>query len=998
MANIKITDLNNFADPNSTDVLPIVDVANDETKKVSIGNLMKSAVAGTAALPGVAFAVDEDTGMYRNASDQLAFATGGTERILIDDNGDVTISGSLTVNGTTTTIDSTTLTVEDKNIELGVVDTPTDTTADGGGITLKGATDKTLNWVDSTDSWTSSENVDLASGKTYKINGTDVLSATALGSAVQISSDNIPSGTIVNDDVNASAAIAGTKIDPDFGSQTVETTGVFSAAGGAESTPSIAFTGDLNTGIYSPGADQVAISTGGTTRLYINSSGQVGVGSASPDATLHLESSAGAQLRIKAGSTSDAQIDLIPGGETNPFFIYCTSSRNLIFQDNATERLRIDSSGRLLVGTNSAYGSVVNNGAVTPTKQLAGTGNSDTATLATNWANNSSGAPSIQLAKSRGASKGTHTVVVSGDRLGTYSFAASDGAKFVEAASIEAQVDGTPGTDDMPGRLVFSTNGGAATPTERMRISANGNITVDTNTFFVDAVNDRVGIGTDSPSTLLHIADSTKPILRIDNTDTTLANGDDIGSVEWFINDASSGGTGVGGEIALVGDGTMTGGGVATRMEFRTYDDSTLNTGFTLDQDGRIGIGTTNPLNTLDVRQDANGDILRLNTASDSGQGIILGVDTSSSVTYWKNNTSSTYDMRFEVGGGEKLRIDSSGRLLVGTSSSIVDTDNFQIKDDDGAGILLQRSSGTNGAATGGITFRSSTGNQANIASVNDGSQTSGSSPGRLVFSTTADGASSPTERMRIDSAGRIGFGGAFDLTASNRVSINPADGLIGFGMDGRDSYVTSTSGCYIYSGSGASGTTLAGELILQSRSNVNRDISFITGSTPAKRMSIFGSGAVEVYGAFSKGSGSFKIDHPLPAKTATHNLVHSFIEGPQADLIYRGKVDLTAGAATVNLDIAARMTEGTFVLLNTNVQCFTSNESDWTAVRGSVSGNILTIAAEDNTSTATVSWLVIGERQDQHMLDTDWTDENGRVITEPLKETELVSEDPEAN
>ena len=111
MANIKITDLNNFADPNSTDVLPIVDVANDETKKVSIGNLMKSAVAGTAALPGVAFAVDEDTGMYRNASDQLAFATGGVERILIDDNGDVTISGSLTVNGTTTPIDSPTLTV-----------------------------------------------------------------------------------------------------------------------------------------------------------------------------------------------------------------------------------------------------------------------------------------------------------------------------------------------------------------------------------------------------------------------------------------------------------------------------------------------------------------------------------------------------------------------------------------------------------------------------------------------------------------------------------------------------------------------------------------------------------------------------------------------------------------------------------------------------------------------------------------------------------------------
>jgi len=90
----------------------------------------------------------------------------------------LTVTGDLTVNGTTTTINSTTLTVDDKNIVLGDVETPTDTTADGGGITLKGATDKTFNWVDSTDSWTSSEHMDLASGKVLKINGTEVLSAT----------------------------------------------------------------------------------------------------------------------------------------------------------------------------------------------------------------------------------------------------------------------------------------------------------------------------------------------------------------------------------------------------------------------------------------------------------------------------------------------------------------------------------------------------------------------------------------------------------------------------------------------------------------------------------------------------------------------------------------------------------------------------------------------------------------------------------------------------
>jgi len=94
--------------------------------------------------------------------------------------GNLTLTGDLTVNGTTTTINSTTLTVDDKNIVIGDVATPTDVTADGGGITLKGATDKTLTWVDSTDAWTSSEHFNLASGKAYYVNGTMVLSGTAL--------------------------------------------------------------------------------------------------------------------------------------------------------------------------------------------------------------------------------------------------------------------------------------------------------------------------------------------------------------------------------------------------------------------------------------------------------------------------------------------------------------------------------------------------------------------------------------------------------------------------------------------------------------------------------------------------------------------------------------------------------------------------------------------------------------------------------------------------
>jgi hypothetical protein len=138
--------------------------------------------------------------------------------------------------------------------------------------------------------------------------------------------------------------------------------------------------------------------------------------------------------------------------------------------------------------------------------------------------------------------------------------------------------------------------------------------------------------------------------------------------------------------------------------------------------------------------------------------------------------------------------------------------------------------------------------------------------------------------------------------------------------------------------------------------------------------------------GALSKGSGSFKIDHPLEAKRETHDLVHSFIEGPQADLIYSGKVDLVDGKAEINIDKAAGMTEGTFVLLNTNIRCFTTNESNWDLIKGGVSGNKLTIESKNTSSTATISWMVVGERHDQHMKDTTWTDSEGKVIVEPKK------------
>jgi len=145
--------------------------------------------------------------------------------------------------------------------------------------------------------------------------------------------------------------------------------------------------------------------------------------------------------------------------------------------------------------------------------------------------------------------------------------------------------------------------------------------------------------------------------------------------------------------------------------------------------------------------------------------------------------------------------------------------------------------------------------------------------------------------------------------------------------------------------------------------------------------------------GALSKASGTFRIDHPLPEKKDTHHLVHSFVESPKADLIYRGKVTLVDGSATINIDTEAGMTEGTFALLCDDVQCFTSNESNWDAVKGSVSeavdgvgGNILTIECENSSSTAEISWMVVGDRKDEHIMNTEWTDQYGKPIVEPRK------------
>ena len=169
--------------------------------------------------------------------------------------GTVTVAGNLTVNGTTTTVNSTTLSVDDKNIELGSVASPSDVTANGGGITLRGTTDKTLNWVDATDAWTSSEHFDLASGKAYYINNASVLNSTTLGNAIVNSSLTkvgvIATGTWQGDIV--SPTYGGTGINN--GTKTITLGGNFT------------HTGAHTLGLTTTGATSVTLPTSGTLAI-----------------------------------------------------------------------------------------------------------------------------------------------------------------------------------------------------------------------------------------------------------------------------------------------------------------------------------------------------------------------------------------------------------------------------------------------------------------------------------------------------------------------------------------------------------------------------------------------------------------------------------------------------------------------------------------------------------------------------------------------------------
>ena len=240
---------------------------------------------------------------------------------------------------------------------------------------------------------------------------------------------------------------------------------------GAVGTPSITFTGDLNTGVFSPGADTLALVTGGTNRVHVTSGGLVGIGTTSPSGNLHVVGVSGTSIirAVGADSEGNADVEIFSTGSTGNSRLYFSdtaaqsgsitynhNTNSLVFGTAGSEKARLDTSGRLLVGTSSAL-----TGSISQHSKLVQLGS----------AASSTGGGVICV----GAGS-TAAALNSGDTISRLLFTDNAAGEF---GLISCEVDATPGSSDYPGRLVFSTTAdGAASPTERMRIASNGKTTI----------------------------------------------------------------------------------------------------------------------------------------------------------------------------------------------------------------------------------------------------------------------------------------------------------------------------------------------------------------------------------------------------------------------------------------------------------------------------------------------------------------------------------------
>jgi hypothetical protein len=248
----------------------------------------------------------------------------------------------------------------------------------------------------------------------------------------------------------------------------------------------------------------------GTERMRIDSSGRLLLGTTTEGATnadeFTLATSGHTGITIRSGTTHQSAIymsDATSGdGEYAGYVLYDHNVDALRFGANTSDRMRIDSSGRLLLGAST---SAIVGGGGASLYQIETTSQNAISCVSHRGTGNASGSIFI-LGKSRGTSAGAVTSVGINDELGSLRFAGADDTDLQSrGGEISCEVDGTPGSNDMPGRLLFKTTAdGSAAPTERMRIDSSGN----------------VGIGTTSPSSLLTLNHATNPSIRFEDSGT----------------------------------------------------------------------------------------------------------------------------------------------------------------------------------------------------------------------------------------------------------------------------------------------------------------------------------------------------------------------------------------------------------------------------------------------------------------------------------------------
>ena len=430
--------------------------------------------SGTAAAPSLSIISDPNTGLYSPGADQVAISTGGVERLRIYSDGLTTTANTTVLGGNPAARWSKTVMVADAAIQ---------------------AAQPILNYASADGS--------TRFGYVYHTGtGGDLFLLNQEAGAVRFGTSNterarITSAGLVG--IGTSAPYSRLTVVPASNPTTPATANQITIG---ESSANSAYR--LQLGYFQATQYRGSIQSYDNNLPYdliLNGAGgNVGIGTTSPGVNLDVSSASNTTIRATTTDATGASIagiqldqngsgasSLVVRAGSNYTILSATTSTPLLFGTNNTERARIDSSGRLLVGTSTASTAP---GSLIAKLQVQGTSVFDTGITNVLWEASTNPAQ-LQLIKSRGASIGTHTVVQDNDTLGRILFGGSDGTDFETGAWIQCQVDGTPGTNDMPGRLIFSTTAdGAASPTERLRITSAGvlqiadagNITVGTTT------------------------------------------------------------------------------------------------------------------------------------------------------------------------------------------------------------------------------------------------------------------------------------------------------------------------------------------------------------------------------------------------------------------------------------------------------------------------------------------------------------------------------------